>query len=60
MKKMMKEAKTGEMYSSKKAMMMHEKGEGMKEMSKEYGKKAAMKKAMKKKVMSKKTMMKKK
>lgn len=49
MKKMMKEAKTGEMYSSKKAMMMHEKNEGMKEMSKEYGKKAAMKKAMKKK-----------
>jgi len=55
MKKMMKEAKTGEMYSSKKAMMMHEKGEGMKEMSKEYGKKAAMKKAMAKKTMTKKT-----
>jgi hypothetical protein len=54
MKKMMKEAKTGEMYSSKKAMMMHEKGEGMKEMSKEYGKKAAMKKAMAKKTMTKK------
>ena len=56
---MMKEAKTGEMYSSKKAMMMHEKGEGMKEMSKEYGKKAAMKKAMAKKTMTKKTMKKK-
>lgn len=55
MKKMMKEAKTGEMYSSKKAMMMHEKSEGMKEMSKEYGKKAAMKKAMAKKAMPKKT-----
>jgi hypothetical protein len=49
MKKMMKEAKTGEMYSSKKAMMMHEKGEGMKQMAKEYGKETAMKKAMKKK-----------
>jgi hypothetical protein len=59
MKKMMKEAKTGEMYSSKKAMMMHEKGEGMKQMAKEYGKETAMKKAMKKKVMSKKTMKKK-
>ena len=59
MKKMMKEAKTGEMYSSKKAMMMHEKGEGMKEMSKEYGKKAAMKKAMAKKAMPKKAMKKK-
>jgi hypothetical protein len=59
MKKMMKEAKTGEMYSGKKAMMMHEKGESMKEMSKEYGKKAAMKKAMVKKTMTKKTMKKK-
>jgi len=59
MKKMMKEAKTGEMYSSKKAMMMHEKGESMKEMSKEYGKKAAMKKAMAKKPMTKKMVKKK-
>lgn len=50
MAKMIKEKKTGEMYSSKKSMMKHEKGEGKKEMMKEYGKKVAMKKmAMKKK-----------
>lgn len=44
-----------EKYSSKSAMMKHEKGEGMKEMMMEYGKKAAMKKkAMPKKKTSKK------
>jgi len=36
MKKMIKEKKTGEMYSSKAAMMKHEKGESMKDMMKEY------------------------
>lgn len=44
----------GEKYSSKAAMMKHEKGEGMKEMMMEYGKKAAMKKATAKKGMMKK------
>ena len=44
----------GEKYSSKSAMMKHEKGEGMKERMMEYGKKAAMKKAMPKKKTSKK------
>ena len=44
MKKMIKEKKTGEMYSSKAAMMKHEKGESMKEMMKEYGKTATKKK----------------
>jgi hypothetical protein len=44
MKKMIKEKKTGEMYSSKAAMMKHEKKEGMKEMTKEYGKPTAKKK----------------
>lgn len=38
-----------EMYSSKKAMMKHEKGEGSKERMMEYGKKA-VKKAVAKKV----------
>jgi len=32
------EKKTGETYSSKKAMMKHEKGESKAEMKKEYGK----------------------
>jgi len=44
----------GEKYSSKSAMMKHEKGEGMKEMMMEYGKKSAMKKSMPKKKTSKK------
>jgi hypothetical protein len=44
MAKMIKEKKTGEMYSSKAAMEMHEKKEGMGEMMMEYGKKAAVKK----------------
>ena len=41
----------GEKYSSKKAMMKHEKSEGAKERMKEYGKKgkASMKKMGKKK-----------
>lgn len=39
------EKKTGEKYPSKKAMMSHEKREGMKERYAEYGKKAGMKKA---------------
>jgi hypothetical protein len=48
MKKMIKEKKTGEIYSSKSAMMKHEKKEGMGEMMKEYGKKVAKKKMDKK------------
>lgn len=35
------EKKTGEKYSSKSAKMKHEKGEGLKEMMKEYGPKKA-------------------
>lgn len=41
----------GEMYASKKAMMKHEKSEGMKERKMEYGKKVVkkvVKKAVKK------------
>lgn len=49
MAKMIKEKKTGEMYSSKSAKKMHEKGESMKEKIKEYGKTAAKKKVAKKK-----------
>ena len=50
MKKMIKEKKTGEMYSSKSAMMKHEKGESTKEKIKEYGITAVKKKlSMKKK-----------
>jgi hypothetical protein len=37
-KKTVKEKATGETYSSKKAMMKHEKGESKAEMKKEYGK----------------------
>ena len=37
-KKAVKEKATGETYSSKKAMMKHEKGESKAEMKKEYGK----------------------
>lgn len=44
MKKMIKEKKTGEMYSSKSAKKMHEKGETMKEKIKEYGITAVKKK----------------
>ena len=36
----------GEKYSSKSAMMKHEKGEGMKERMMEYGKKSMPKKKM--------------
>lgn len=36
-KKMITEKKTGEKYSSKSSKMKHEKGEGLKEMKKEYG-----------------------
>jgi quinol monooxygenase YgiN len=39
-----KEKKTGESYKSKSAMKKHEKSEGMKEMTKEYGKSGAAKK----------------
>ncbi len=35
------EKKTGEKYASKSAKMKHEKGEGLKEMMKEYGPKKA-------------------
>jgi hypothetical protein len=35
------EKKTGEKYSSKSSKMKHEKGEGLKEMMKEYGPKKA-------------------
>jgi hypothetical protein len=35
------ENKTGEKYSSKSSKMKHEKGEGLKEMMKEYGPKKA-------------------
>lgn len=42
--KMTTEKKTGEKYKSKASMMKHEKGEGMKEMIKEYGAKIASKK----------------
>jgi hypothetical protein len=45
MAKMIKEKKTGEMYSSKKAMMKHEKSEGPKMRAMEYGKKKAGKAA---------------
>lgn len=37
-KKAVKEKATGETYSSKKAMIKHEKGESKAEMKKEYGK----------------------
>jgi hypothetical protein len=40
----------GEKYTSKKAMMKHEKTEPMSMKMKEYGKKAAMKKSMPKKM----------
>lgn len=40
-KKMITEKKTGEKYASKSAKMKHEKGEGLKEMMKEYGPKKA-------------------
>jgi hypothetical protein len=40
-KKAVIEKKTGEKYSSKSAKMKHEKGEGLKEMMKEYGPKKA-------------------
>jgi hypothetical protein len=40
----------GEKYTSKKAMMKHEKSEPMSMKMKEYGKKAAVKKAMPKKM----------
>jgi hypothetical protein len=43
----------GEMYKGKKAMMMHEKMEGKKEMEMEYGKAAAKKKMAKSKSKSK-------
>jgi hypothetical protein len=49
MTKMIKEKKTGEMYSSKSAKKMHEKGETMKEKIKEYGITAVKKKMAKKK-----------
>jgi hypothetical protein len=49
MTKMIKEKKTGEMYSSKSAKKMHEKKEGMKEMMMEYGKPKAKKMSLKKK-----------
>ena len=45
MAKMVKEKKTGEMYSSKKAMMKHEKSEGPKMRAMEYGMKPGTKKA---------------
>jgi len=46
-KKSVKEKATGENYSSKKAMMKHEKGESKAEMKKEYGKaKSPMKQTM--------------
>ena len=48
MAKMIKEKKTGETYSSKSAMKMHEKKEGTKETMMEYGKKAAAKKMVSK------------
>ena len=44
MKIMIKEKKTGEMYSSKSAMKMHEKGESMRERMMEYGKPPVAKK----------------
>jgi hypothetical protein len=40
-KKTVVEKKTGEKYSSKSSKMKHEKGEGLKEMMKEYGPKKA-------------------
>ena len=40
-KKAVVEKKTGEKYSSKSSKMKHEKGEGLKEMMKEYGPKKA-------------------
>jgi hypothetical protein len=39
--KMITEKKTGEKYKSKSDKMKHEKGEGLKEMMKEYGPKKA-------------------
>jgi hypothetical protein len=47
--KSMVEKKTGEKYASKAAMVKHEKKEGKKEMSREYGMKAAMAKLAKRK-----------
>jgi hypothetical protein len=47
--KPMVEKKTGEKYASKSAMVKHEKKEGKKEMSREYGMKAAMTKLAKRK-----------
>ncbi len=41
-KKSVKEKKTGEVYSSRKAMMKHEKSEGAKERKREYGGKKGM------------------